>query len=622
MSLAATLANAASGLSVAQAALATTANNVSNVNTPGYTRKVVQQETRILAGQGAGARALDVTRIADQFVASQAREQAIRLGRSDMLATIQQRIQDTIYGEPAQTGRGISSRLTDLLTSLDALTASPHQVAARSEVLGRIEATLSTLTADLAAVETIRSDVDHQIGQVVGSINTDIAELAAINQQFSRGNGSADLADRRDGVLARLAGRIDIQVGWQDDGQVDVTTRNGTVLLDGEPRQLVYEPASSTGPGAPFGRIAVYAAKDIDRATGLPVTGARSDELVSAGTRAALTPELVAAGAVPVVSNLRGGTLQGLIEARDRVLPELTDQLAELALAVRHRLNAAHNDAATSPPPATLSGTHTGLAPTDGFVGTGTATIALVDRSAGTTALAFQLDLADFASVGDVLAAVNAASGGAVSASLDGQGRLVLAGSDPALGIAIGEGDSAVAASDSAGHGWSFGFSHYFGLNDLIVDAPGGSVGRIRPDIAADGFALATATLDAAAGPPLVASLGGKGDGTGAARLAAALREPGSVIARGGLPAYAVSVTGYAADITSLAAAAAAEAQRVATGDQALATDLATRQGSLSGVNLDEEMSRLILYQQAYSVSARIISITDDLFGELLRIAG
>ncbi|WP_222184666.1 flagellar hook-associated protein FlgK [Geminicoccus harenae] len=622
MSLAVTLANAASGLSVAQAALATTASNVSNVNTPGYTRKVVQQETRILAGQSAGARALDVTRIADQFVASQAREQAIRLGRSDMLAAIHQRIQDTIYGEPAQTGRGISSRLTDLLTSLDALAASPHQVAARSEVLGRIEATLSTLTADLAAIETIRSDVDHQIGQVIGSINTDITELAAINQQFSRGYGSADLEDRRDGVLARLAGRIDIQVGWQDDGQVDVTTRNGTVLLDGEPRQVVYEPASSTGPGSPLGRIAVYAAKDIDRATGLPVTGARSDELVSAGTRAALSQELAAAGAEPVVSNLRGGSLQGLIEARDRVLPELADQLAELAMAVRHRLNAAHNDAATSPPPATLSGTRAGLAPTAGFVGSGTATIALVDRSSGTAASAFQLDLAGFTSVDDVLAAVNTASSGAVSASLDGQGRLVLASSDPLLGIAISEGDSAIATSDSAGHGWSFGFSHYFGLNDLIVDAPGGSVGRIRPDIAANGFALATATLDAAAGPPLVASLGGKGDGTGAARLAAALREPGSVVARGGLPAYAVSVTGYAADITSLAASAAAEAQRVATGDQALATDLATRQGSLSGVNLDEEMSRLILYQQAYSVSARIISITDDLFGELLRIAG
>lgn len=38
-------------------------------------------------------------------------------------------------------------------------------------------------------------------------------------------------------------------------------------------------------------------------------------------------------------------------------------------------------------------------------------------------------------------------------------------------------------------------------------------------------------------------------------------------------------------------------------------------------MNLDEELSRLVLYQQAYTVSARIVQITDRLFDELLAIA-
>jgi flagellar hook-associated protein 1 FlgK len=38
-------------------------------------------------------------------------------------------------------------------------------------------------------------------------------------------------------------------------------------------------------------------------------------------------------------------------------------------------------------------------------------------------------------------------------------------------------------------------------------------------------------------------------------------------------------------------------------------------------VSLDEELSKLVLYQQAYSVSARIVSITNELFDELLSTA-
>ena len=56
MSLISALANARSGLAVAQHALDVTANNVANVNTTGYARKLAQQEAVVLNGHGAGAR--------------------------------------------------------------------------------------------------------------------------------------------------------------------------------------------------------------------------------------------------------------------------------------------------------------------------------------------------------------------------------------------------------------------------------------------------------------------------------------------------------------------------------------------------------------------------------------
>ena len=52
--------------------------------------------------------------------------------------------------------------------------------------------------------------------------------------------------------------------------------------------------------------------------------------------------------------------------------------------------------------------------------------------------------------------------------------------------------------------------------------------------------------------------------------------------------------------------------------DRALADALEFRAAAVSGVNLDEEMARMVQLQQAYSVAARIISVTDELFDELL----
>jgi flagellar hook-associated protein 1 FlgK len=90
------------------------------------------------------------------------------------------------------------------------------------------------------------------------------------------------------------------------------------------------------------------------------------------------------------------------------------------------------------------------------------------------------------------------------------------------------------------------------------------------------------------------------------------------VIARGGLPAKSVTLANYAGDIIAHSATLAQSAQQAASRDSALADQLSYRAASVSGVNLDEEMARLVQLQQAYAASARIVTATNDLFGELL----
>jgi flagellar hook-associated protein 1 len=91
-------------------------------------------------------------------------------------------------------------------------------------------------------------------------------------------------------------------------------------------------------------------------------------------------------------------------------------------------------------------------------------------------------------------------------------------------------------------------------------------------------------------------------------------------VARGAVAARDTSLVAYAADIVALNAVATNQAKNEQATDEALVEDLAFRQGNVSGVNVDEELSKLVLYQQAYSVSARIVSITNQLFDDLMSI--
>ena len=85
-----------------------------------------------------------------------------------------------------------------------------------------------------------------------------------------------------------------------------------------------------------------------------------------------------------------------------------------------------------------------------------------------------------------------------------------------------------------------------------------------------------------------------------------------------GLSGERTSLTDYAAGIVATAATKTQVAQSTYEFQSSLVTDLSTRIQNEAGVNLDEEMSDLIIFQRAYSASARVISTVDELFDALL----
>src|ERR1700742_2438742 len=101
MAISGLMAAALSGLQTAQTALTTVSNNISNVNTPGYAREVVQQSPVITGGVGDGVAVQDIQRITNQFLEQANLQASAAAGSSSIISNLLDQAQ-AAFGDPTQ----------------------------------------------------------------------------------------------------------------------------------------------------------------------------------------------------------------------------------------------------------------------------------------------------------------------------------------------------------------------------------------------------------------------------------------------------------------------------------------------------------------------------------------
>lgn len=626
MNLSTTLSSAMTGLNAAQASINSASNNIANANTEGYVRKTLSQQSRILQDRGTGVEVGLVERIADEFLIEEARRQASITGKSVALDKFHSLSQDA-FGNPS-SGQDIGSLVGTLAAALEAFTGDHETPAFAQRLLNSASDLTGTVDRLADQVQRLRGEADKDIERVTDALNADLQTIHALNIEIARvtnaGDTSPDLFDKRDFAVKQLAEKIEIDTYIQDDGIIAVYTAGGQSLVDVTPRVVHYDALGTVAPDSTFAKIAIFREDQIDPATGSPFDPNGGVEIVSSGVRAYASAELSNDGIADadqlIVSTLRSGKIQGLIEMRDEVFPALNDQLQELADGLRFALNQAHNDSVAWPQPNALSGTRTDLSDFAAAPRSGTATIAVTDTSDGSTLLAFNVDLAAVADENGLIGQINTNLGALGTAAIGPDGQLEINLVSAANGLAISEGDSSITITDTAGRDRDYGFSHYFGLNDFVVR--NGSLPtnlEVRQTLVADPAKIGTAKLDITT-PPLTATLGGIGDNRGALSLMDGLNADYDVLARGSLSAQNIDFGSYAAEITALAASNANQAENQARIDVAVSAAVNFRNDSVSTVNLDEELASLITFQQAYSVAARVISMVDEMLEDLVNM--
>ncbi|MBU3078651.1 FlgK family flagellar hook-associated protein [Sphingomonas quercus] len=688
---------AISGLSASQSGLGTVSNNIANANVPGYARTRVSVSTAASQGQVQGVVVGQPERVADSFLENAVYRNGGAMGQSEVTSSYLDRLQ-ALLGAPGSAG-GLAERLNAIASAAGAMTGvqgSPQTVGAFT---GNIQDAINAMGQVSGDVDDLRRDVETEVGQTVSRVNVLLKQIHSLNDVIARSNpvgGAPGAESSRAAALEELSGLMQVNVRNQTDGRVVIETSSGQTLLDKRLRQLSY-PASV----------------DADaQATYPPIDIRFTDDK---GNIAASTGESIDSSSV-------GGKLGGLLDLRDRALPQFKEQLGQLFSGMADSLNKVSNEGTTLPPPPDLTGRPNGLVGADRLGFTGKATFAVLGQD-GTLVSKTTVDfdaLGPTATIDDAVAAINAGLGSTATAAIDAKGVLSITANTAGNGIAIAQ--DATAPSDRAG----MGFSQFFGMNDVVrsdssalvpsglqAGDPHGFAAGQTAEVAlrdSSGRLVASYTLSPAAGGSvgdMVNSLNGSDvgnygvfslDGEGRIRFAPNSNSAGATItvpvdstSRAGTGVTFSSMFGMSGNASGLNSAAVREdilnnpgrlplarlqldvpvgqkavgpgdmrganafvdqlqsaadfgkdgmttidafsAQLLgrAGSDAAIAQtnyedassrrlDAQTRRDNFGGVNIDEELSQMVILQNSYTAAARVVTTASEMYRTLVEM--
>lgn len=295
-----------SGLLTNQAALNTTAHNIANANTEGYSRQRVSQTPRLpefIGGNfiGSGVEVGQVKRIFDQTHQFEIQSATANFMRLETFLAQAVRVDGLL----ADSQNGLNNSIQSYFASLQGVVNDPASIAARQVMLGETEGLV-------ARFDSIHSQLEAQITQVnsgVDSIAKEITSLgqsiASINNQIagSPGNVAPDLLDQRDLAVTRLSELVAVQSIQQTDGSLNVFIGSGQSLVVGSLSNSL---------------VATVDAKN-------PRTMSLS--LVSGSS------------SIDITNNISGGTLGGLLTVVEEIIEPSFNTLGRVAISIADSFN-------------------------------------------------------------------------------------------------------------------------------------------------------------------------------------------------------------------------------------------------------------------------------------------
>jgi flagellar hook-associated protein 1 FlgK len=236
--------SALSGLKVAQNNIGLISNNISNVNTEGYTRKTQGQSTLVSDNLGQGVLANNVQRTVDAFLQRELIDQRAVAAGLETKQTYFQQIQD--FHGAAEDENALSNQIGRLKDSFAALSNDPSKDYLLNDVYVQARETVNKVHDFNDLLTRLRNDSQNEMKQIVDQINTLTGQIEDLNLQIKSqanvGRTTADLEDQRDIAVAQLSENLDISYFERSDKVLVVQTNRGTPLVEDKARELFFNP--------------------------------------------------------------------------------------------------------------------------------------------------------------------------------------------------------------------------------------------------------------------------------------------------------------------------------------------------------------------------------------------
>jgi flagellar hook-associated protein 1 len=324
MSISLGLQTALSGLMTNQQALNTISQNVVNVNTPGYTRKILKPESRVVAGIGAGVQVTALQRDVDEGLLKSLRSGNAALGALDVTNTAYGQIED-MFGKVGDQS-SIGHNVQDILDKLVALSATPDKSDVQLATAQSAQTATDQLNQLSTKLQSLRASADQDITDNCNQINNYLSDIYDLNNKIIRNlaikSDATDLQDKRDTALTNLSKLIDIKYYNSSDGSVSVGTSQGRVLVT---------------------------TSQVFQVSHTALTNSAAWLSQAAGQFDAISLTTGSGGTVDITKSLQGGSLAANVDLRDTIIPNLQAQLDQLAKQMTDTVNLVHNRGAAVP---------------------------------------------------------------------------------------------------------------------------------------------------------------------------------------------------------------------------------------------------------------------------------
>lgn len=635
------------------AQLQTIGNNISNANTPGYSRQTVElaSEAGNFTGAGFFGRGVRVETVSRAHNAFLTREAAVSKSQAaaDEAHANQLRQLEKVF---PLGDSGIGAAAESFFNAFSDVASLPQDSSARQVALARAEELAARLRSAAGQIDTLQAGTTADIENAVKTINQLASQVATLNQEIARYRGSDhtpnDLLDQREQLISELNSYVQVSTLEAGDGTVSLFIGGGQRLVLGNQADTL------------------VATRDV-----FDQTQAR----ISVQERSGGLREIDSA-------SLTGGSVAGLLRFQEEDLSDARNLLGQIATAVAQETNRQQalgldlrnppgagaalfsvGDPRVLPATTNTSGTTVGVVIDDAtftqasdyelaFDGATWTLTRLADRPPSPIDVTGSIGAGGTYSLDGIT--IGPLSGGAnpgerwlvqpLTQAAQGMQRVLndprgIAAASPVTAT-LGQANTGTAgiasltvvdASIDPSVTYELTFVNNTGdytyqvldASNAVVGGGSGTWSAGQP-IALNGFELELSGVPATNDVISVAPTQFPSANNGNARALLALRDATLVgrvqvtptVVQEGLSA----ASAYAAAMADIGVRVQAAKGRAEI-SQAVADNAESQLSNETGVNLDEEAARLIQFQQAYQAAAKILQVAQTVFDTLLQTA-